>query len=156
MSELFSIKVDTSLLGAEQDSARAAEAVRPAAQAGAQVLYNAVVANVAALGRKTGNLARSIYQAHSEDNSWYGNHTYHVSWNARKAPHGHLVEFGYVARFERYIGSDGHWYTRKDALLATPRHVGAMAPVRRAASKMPQALQAMEDEYFARLGITQR
>lgn len=156
MSEILSIQVDLSQLGTEQDSARAAAAVRPAAQAGAQVLYNAVTANVAALGRKTGNLARSIYQAHSDDKSWYGTETYDVSWNARKAPHGHLVEFGYVQRFERYIGSDGNWYTNKAAPLSTPRHVGAQSFVRRAASKMPQALQAMEDEFFARLGVTPR
>jgi hypothetical protein len=39
--------------------------VRPAAQAGAEILYQAVLRNVQALGRKTGNLASSIYQAFS-------------------------------------------------------------------------------------------
>jgi len=38
-------------------------AVRPAAQAGAQVFYDAVVRNVNALGKKSGNLAGAIYQA---------------------------------------------------------------------------------------------
>src|SRR5205085_5719958 len=41
-----------------------------------------------------GALKASIYQVFSKDNSGSGHATYHVSWNAKKAPHGHLVEFG--------------------------------------------------------------
>ena len=74
----------------------AEEAARPAAQAGAQVLYDAVKQNVAALGRKTGNLRRSIYQKHSEERSVGGRQVYNISWNAKTAPHGHLVEWGFV------------------------------------------------------------
>lgn len=44
-------------------------AIRPAAQAGSEVIYQAVLKNVAAIGRKSGNLAGSIYQAFSEENS---------------------------------------------------------------------------------------
>ena len=49
----------------EQDKAAIAAASRPAAQAGAEVLYQAVLQNVRGLGRKTGRLAASIYQAYS-------------------------------------------------------------------------------------------
>jgi hypothetical protein len=87
-----------------------------------------------------------------------------VSWNHRKAPHGHLVEFGHVQRYASYVGKDGNWYTAvrpemrgkpkpkrgasqaaKDAYyvkLPAPRQVPAHAPVRRATSKFEQALGA--------------
>lgn len=81
-------------------------AARPAAQAGIDVLYRQARANVQALGRVTGRLAASIYQAYSQDNSGPGVATYHVSWRTSRgagkqggslasAPHGHLVEFGH-------------------------------------------------------------
>ena len=73
----------------------AEEAARPAAQAAAQVLYDAVKRNVAGMGRRTGKLAGAIYQAYSEDQSAVGRATYHVSWNHKKAPHGHLLEWGF-------------------------------------------------------------
>lgn len=102
----FSIKFDTSALDAELDAIAAASQknIRPAAQAGAQVLYDEVHlrAPVAARARKTksgrivepGALKASIYQVYSHDNSTDERATYHVSWNYKKAPHGHLVEFG--------------------------------------------------------------
>lgn len=82
----------------------AEENARPAAQAGIQVLYDEVLLRVpvSTTARKTksgrviapGALKASIYQAFSKDNSGKGFATYHSSWNYRKAPHGHLVEFG--------------------------------------------------------------
>ena len=78
--------------------------VRPAAQAGAQVLYEEVklrapvgkAPHKSKSGRiiQPGALKASIYQVFSQDNSSATRSTYHISWNARKAPHGHLVEFG--------------------------------------------------------------
>ena len=67
------------------------DVTRPAAQAGAQVLYDEVKARVPV---HTGTLAAAIYQAYSPEESQDGVQQYHVSWNKRKAPHGHLVEFG--------------------------------------------------------------
>jgi len=145
---------------------RAEEAARPAAQAASQVLYDEVKRNVAAIPQKTGKLAQSIYQVFSVSNSGEGRATYHVSWNTRKAPHGHLVEFGHVQRYVSYIGKDGNWYTakkpgatgrkpgrrasqgEKDAYylrLATPKQVRAIAFVRRAQIKFPAAAQAAAD-----------
>lgn len=143
----------------------AAEAVaRPAAQAAAQVFYDEIKRNVAAIPEKTGNLDRSIYQVFSQSNSGTGRATYHVSWNTRKAPHGHLVENGHVQRYVTYIGSDGNLYTakrrqsygkpkprgrasqaEKDAYyltLPTPKTVPARAFVRRAQSKEGDAIEA--------------
>ena len=149
---------------------RAGAAARPAAQAASQVLYDEVKRNVAAIPHKTGKLASSIYQVYSQANSGEGRATYHISWNHRKAPHGHLVEFGHVQRYVSYVGSDGNWYTAKrpgtagmrkpgrgasqavkDAYylpLATPRQVRAEAFVRRAQVKFPQAEAAAADVLF--------
>jgi HK97 gp10 family phage protein len=88
----FSIKFDPSdITGALDHLAKGAADVRPAAQAGAQVLYEEVLVRVPV---RSGGLKDSIYQVYSQDQSSDGRATYHVSWNARKAPHGHLIEFG--------------------------------------------------------------
>jgi hypothetical protein len=147
------LKVDVSAVEAVVDGIeqQLIANTRPAAQAGAEVLYQAVERNVAALGRKTGNLAASIYQAFSKDNSrpvaggGYQSATYHVSWNARKAPHGHLVEFGHFQRFKVYVGKDGRWYTNKSAPLPEPVQVGARPFIRPAMSEFPRAEAAMRE-----------
>lgn len=157
-----------------QELGDAAEAaVRPAAQAAAQVLYEEVKANVDALGRVTGNLSRAVYQAYSDQRSGPGFATYAVSWNFTKAPHGGLVEFGHIQRYVSYVGSDGKWYTavrpsmrgkpkpkrrasqaEKDAYyvtLASPKQIPAKAFVRGAQSKFPQAAAAAEAELLRRI-----
>jgi hypothetical protein len=148
-------------------------AARPAAQAAAQVLYEEALRNVDRLGRVTGNLARSVYQVYSVNNSGEGRATYHVSWNTRKAPHGHLVEFGYQQRYAVNLGKDGKWYTVvrpemrgkprpgrrapqsvKDAYyvkLEQPRQIPARSFIRAAAVKLPQALDAAEREFLRRI-----
>lgn len=106
MAEAFAIKFDPSeqLEALDAIAAKSAECVRPAAQAGIQVLYDEVLLRVP-VNTKTrtlksgrviapGALKASIYQAFSKDNSGEGFATYHCSWNYKKAPHGHLVEFG--------------------------------------------------------------
>jgi hypothetical protein len=144
-----------------------AESARPAAQAASQVLYDEVRRNVAAIPRKTGNLDGAIYQVFSRDNSGPGRATYHISWNASEAPHGHLVEFGHIQRYVTYVGKNGQFYTAKrpeargkprpsgrssqavkDAYwlpLAAPKQVLGHAFVRRATVKFTQAAQAAAD-----------
>ncbi|KQQ31992.1 hypothetical protein ASF61_16795 [Duganella sp. Leaf126] len=141
-------------------------AARPAAQAAAQVYYDRMVRNVERIGRQTGNLRSALYQVYSQDHSGPGRAMYHISWNHRKAPHGHLVEFGHIQRYKVYVGSDGNWYTAirpemrgkrvpkrgasqavKDAYyvpLATPKHVAAQPFVRSAAAAAPLATAAAE------------
>ena len=84
------------------------KATRPAAQAGAQIVYErakqlAPVSDESHMfqieGRvygpfKPGTLRDSIYQAFSKDNSYKDVSVYHVSWNATKAPYGAMVEVG--------------------------------------------------------------
>ena len=143
----FNLDVDALVAEAEGVGEKALAAVRPAAQAGAQVLYDQVKANVQALGRYTGNLDASIYQAYSADKSSDAKKVYHVSWNARKAPHGHLVERGYIKRFASYIGRDGKWYTNPKVQLAAPKQVPGKAFVRRAESAIPAAEAAMQARF---------
>lgn len=156
-------------LGAEVDAA-----VRPVAQAAAQVLYERVKINVRALGRSTGNLERSIYQAFSPEKSVEGQRAeYHVSWNHRTAPHGHLVEWGYLQRYRYYRGNDGRVrpmvrpgmdgkkppgrrasQAQKDAYyvtLPTPIQVPGKAFIRSAESSLVEAQKAAEAELWRRL-----
>lgn len=155
MSRALSINVDLSGLDQALGAADAAiqEAARPAAQAAAQVLYDEVNRNVGKLKRKTGNLARSIYQAYSPDNSRDGGQqTYHVSWNARKAPHGHLVEFGHLQRYEiSYDPNTRRFTTHKDRPLAQPKQVAARPFLRPAMAKFPQAQEAARERFMADL-----
>lgn len=169
----FTLDMDTSGLEALLDELgeEAEEAIRPAAQAGAQVLYNQVKANVAALGRVTGNLDRSIYQVYSETKSGPLLAAYDVSWNHKKAPHGHLVEYGYLQRYRYRPDGMGPMVrpgmedkpkprrrasqAEKDAYYVTldqPRQVPGKAFVRRAESAFDQAFKAAEDELFGRIG----
>ena len=89
-------------------AAELGRATRPAAQAGAQVIYDRakVLVPTSRAAHKfygqnkvygpysPGTLRDSIYQAFSKDNSYRDVSTYHISWNATKAPYGGMVEFG--------------------------------------------------------------
>lgn len=164
----FKIKVDLAGLNGYLDRMNEGvqAAARPAAQAGAQVLYNEVQTNVKKIKRKTGNLASAIYQAYSENNSGPGRATYHVSWNAKKAPHGHLVEWGHLQRYEYYQddagkvrpkvrpGMQGKPRPKRgnraalDAYYVTlpnPKQVAARPFVRPAMAKLPQAEAAARE-----------
>jgi hypothetical protein len=154
-------------------------AVRPAAQAAAQVFYEEVRSNVRRLGRKTGNLYNAIYQAYSESNSGPGKATYHISWRTSgagiRAPHGHLLEYDHIQRYANYIGRDGKWYTAvrpsmrgkkkpsrrasravKDAYYVPrkggPVQVAGKRFIRNAVIKLPEALAAAERKLYDVLG----
>lgn len=83
------------------------KAVRPAAQAAAQVFYDEVKLRAPmssevhySKGKKhefqPGNLKAAIYQAYSPEDSGDGRAAYHVSWNKSKAFYGRFIEFGTV------------------------------------------------------------
>lgn len=87
-------------------------ATRPAAQAGAQIIYerarlNAPVSSKTHYfhinGRKygpyaPGNLRDSIYQVYSKSNSYKDRSVYHISFNKDKAPYGFAYEYGNSSR----------------------------------------------------------
>lgn len=148
------ISVDTSALDRLIDylATDVEAAVRPAAFAGAEVLYNAVKRNVAGIKPVTGNLARSIYRVFSKRNSGQGVATYHVSWNARKAPHGHLVEYGHWQRYRVYRGEDGQLHTDKSKPLDTPIRIAGRPFIRPAQARFAEAVAAAEAELLRRIG----
>jgi hypothetical protein len=167
--------LDAFLDGLMQDMSAA---VRPAAQAGAQVLYDAAKENVGRMKQHTGNLYKSIYQKFVPEQSVDGqNAFYRISWNLSKAPHGHLLEWGYLQRYRYYQnaqgqvrplvrpGMDGRKKPAKSAsqatkdayyvTLPTPIQVPGRAFMRQAADKFPQAIAAAELELVKRLhGMT--
>lgn len=148
------MKLDIAPLLAQVEDIEATSlaAVRPAAQAGAQIYYEQVKANVAALGKVTGNLERSIYQVYSADNSSQTSATYQVSWNHRTAPHGWLVEYGHYQYWQvRYDPRTKRFISMKDQPLNPPKHIPAKAFVRSAASRTQDALVAMERRFFQEL-----
>jgi len=151
-------------------------AVRPAAQAGADVIYRQAKQNAGAIKRKTGNLAASIYQAFDANASAAGHAVYNVSWNSRRAPHAYLVEFGHIQRYAVYVGKDGQWHTRvrpsakgkpkprrgasqaeKDAYYVLrqggPKQIAASPFMRPAAEKADEAFTAAEAEFFKRINV---
>ncbi|BCX51657.1 hypothetical protein CTYAZ2_12390 [Comamonas testosteroni] len=113
----------------------AEEAARPAAQAAAQVFYDTAKINVARIKKLSGNLYKAIYQAFSPENSGQGIAEYHISWNAKTAPHGHLLENGFWQRYQVVMTRKG-WVT-----LARPESAGKKKPRRRAS-------QAEKDAYY--------
>lgn len=171
----LTIRADLSGLNTllDQLGDRAEAAARPASQAGAQVLYDEVKANVAKIGRKTGNLANSIYQVYSERKSEPGRAVYEISWNATKAPHGHLIEWGYLQRYQYYQDASGKVrpmvrpeaqgkprpsrrapQSVKDAYyvtLPTPKQVAARPFIRPAAAKFDKAMAAAKAELLKRM-----
>ena len=149
----FSISLDISALDRTIGglTADCEEAARPAAQAMAQVLYDDVARRAAALGSKTGRLRSAIYQAFSARQSVDGRAVYHVSWNPKKAPHGHLVEFGHTMTHAAYFDEKRQrWFTDKRRPIA-PRQVAAQPFVRPAIARFPAAQQAGFDRYLQEL-----
>lgn len=124
MSKTMRVKVDIAKFKDQLNALKEVfdNATRPAAQAGAQIVYDRareIVAGeltskrehyfygmatkalpagskkAAAYGPyRPGSLYRSIYQVFSKDNSFTDKSVYHVSWNADKAPYGGMVEVG--------------------------------------------------------------
>lgn len=168
------IEVDTTGIDRMFDAllGEAEAAVRPAAQAGAQVLYDAVKSNVSQLKTVTGNLNRSIYQVYNKELSVDGKTAvYDISWNKTKAPHGWLVEYGHLQRYEYYQNADGQVrpmvrpgmdgrkkpskkasQVEKDKYYVLREGGSVQIPgkafIRRAADKAPLAFAAMENKLF--------
>lgn len=146
----FSVSTDVAGFDRQMDllAADAESAARPAAQAMAQVLYEAVQSNVTRLKRHTGKLAAAIYQAYSKDQSTPTHPVYHVSWNARKAPHGHLVEWGHLQRYEIVYDKAAQRFVTTDRLLPQPKLVAARPFVRPAIAQFEKAREAGRQRYL--------
>ncbi|MCG8275404.1 HK97-gp10 family putative phage morphogenesis protein [Stenotrophomonas sp. NLF4-10] len=100
--------------------------------------------------KNPGTLRDAIYLAYRDGESTEAVEVYSVSWNAKKAPHGHLVEFGHWQTHARYKGKDGEWYT--GAPLAAPKWVPAYPFLRPALdAALPRAKAAMLERGRERL-----
>ena len=110
---------------------KAETAIRPAAQAGAQVFYEAVLETVPTSKRghwfqgttakgmttpaakraasywfESGSLKGAVYQVFSKSGSTKDKAEYHVAWNHRKVPYGFMVALGTAggAKANDFIG----------------------------------------------------
>ncbi|GAP66796.1 phage domain-containing protein 2 [Mizugakiibacter sediminis] len=152
MADGFKAIADTSSVLAGLDKLTgpiATHLARSMAVAGGQVLRDEakLLAPV-----DSGLLQSAIYLAFKEAKSNDEGVTYSVTWNAKKAPHGHLLEFGHWQYYAAYIGPDGEWHTNKAHPLANPRWVPAHPFLRPALdSAGPRAQAAMIERGRQRL-----
>ncbi|MBN7138998.1 hypothetical protein A7A76_07805 [Lysobacter enzymogenes] len=120
---------------------------RSMAVAGGKVIRDeaklrAPVGNVDGSHNVPGALRAAIYLAHRDGQSGESRQVYQVSWNAKRAPHGHLVEFGHWQTHAAYLDAAGEW--RRGAPLPVPKWVAAKPFLRPAYdAAMPRAREAM-------------
>lgn len=88
---------------------------------------------------ESGGLRDAIYLAR-KDKSTPEQIVYSVTWNSRKAPHGHLLEFGHWQPFKVVKLPNGDWITTS-TLLASPKWTPAKPFLRPAFSTMGKAAQ---------------
>lgn len=72
-----------------------------------------------------GALRDAIYLAHKDANSTASQQVYSVTWNSKKAPHGHLLEFGHWQPYVvRKVPGRGYYTTKvkKDVPTWTPAY----------------------------------
>lgn len=78
--------------------------------------------------KNPGALKAAIYTAFADKLSNAESFTYVVSWNSRKgkAPHGHLVEFGYVQPYVIVFDAErNRWITNPQKRLRSPKIIPA-------------------------------
>lgn len=100
--------------------------------AAGQLLRDEAKANV---GVESGKLKNAIYVAFDERESTANRIRYNVSWNSKKAPHGHLVEFGHWRTNVVVQLPNGQWITTPEK-LPKPVRVKPQAFLRRAGDTM--------------------
>lgn len=125
----------------------------------ARVIYDEVKLNVSLpkLGKITGNLDSAIYWVHASEESSHTRKVYKISWNKKKAPHGHLIEWGHWMPYKVVQLENGDWITLKKQPLATPKWVNARPFIRPAFAQMGKAINAglvnMTVRFTRELGI---
>lgn len=121
---MIQTKVDLSSMraGLAQLSGPARESIaRSMAVAGGQVIRDEAKERAP---RRDGRLASAMYLAYKPLRSGQDQQVYSVTWNARKAPHGHLVELGYWQPFVVVKTADGEYITTK-IRRAQPKWIAA-------------------------------
>lgn len=100
------------------------------AAAMAKAQYDEVKANAAGANDGpnivSGTLFNAIYRVYSPEKSSDEVKTYRISWNKKKAPHGHLIEFGH---WTKKVGKNGPlkpvWVPAHPFLRPAFDHIGA-------------------------------
>lgn len=125
MAELFTVSFDLDRIknNLAEVGLKADDYVTQAVQAGAQVFYNEMRLKVGSMGQKTGALYKSIYQWRNPTVA-PGKAEYRISWRKGRskikgekegglatAPHGQLIEYGWIQKYAVYLGEDGQWHT---------------------------------------------
>jgi len=147
---MLDFKLDGDLAGAleQLDEALQTQVARAVAHAGALVYYGEartlapVYSGPARKGIRPGQLRDAIYRAHSPELSTDTLQIYNISWNPKKAPHGHLVENGHWR--VNVIVRVGNRIAATTELLDKPVWVKPVAFIRRAGDAAPRALEAMQ------------
>lgn len=93
--------------------------LRDAAASNARMAANADGAEI------RGKLADAIYLVYEDEAETPASFTYKISWNAKKAPHGHLIEFGHWMTHAVFKAANGEWYTDSSKPLNKPKWVPA-------------------------------
>lgn len=113
---------------------------RSMAVAGGEVIRDE--AKLRASRGNSGKLAQAIYLAFRDARSTDDHIEYSVTWNKRKAPHGHLPEFGYWQPF--VVVKIGGSFVTTDRRLTQPKWIPAIPFLRPAfEASGGRALQAM-------------
>ena len=100
---------------------------------------------------ESGKLRDAIYLAFKDGKSNESQIVYSVTWNSRKAPHGHLLEFGHWQPYVVKKLPNGDWYTTKEK-LPSPKFTAAKPFLRPAFdSAKGRATQAMIERGRQRL-----
>ncbi|CAG9184273.1 HK97 gp10 family phage protein [Cupriavidus respiraculi] len=137
------------------DAAVQEKVVRSAAHAGAVVFYEEarrlapVYDGPPRPHIKPGQLRDSIYRAYAEKQSDLQRAVYQVSWNAYKAPHAHLLEYGHW-RINKLVKLPDGWRALPDR-LDIPVWVPGVAFIRRAGDRAEAAVEAMRQRAAQRL-----
>lgn len=98
-----------------------------------------------------GVLRDSIYLAYKDGKSTEDSVIYSVTWNSKKSPHGHLLEFGHWQPYRVVKLPNGDWFTTKEK-LASPKWTSARPFMRPALDiGMQAAKQAMFERGRERL-----
>ncbi|WP_439444441.1 HK97 gp10 family phage protein [Xanthomonas translucens pv. translucens] len=98
--------MSSALQGLDNLSGMSTRVARSMGVAAGQVVRDQAKARVSV---KSGKLKVAIYLAYRDTISTDTRIVYSVTWNAKKAPHGHLVEFGHWRINELLRGEDGLW-----------------------------------------------
>ena len=125
MSDGFSAKADTSsaLAGLNQLTGPLATRLARSMAVASGTEYRDEAKRLVPVAE--GLLQSAIYLAYKDDRSNKDNVTYSITWNARKAPHGHLIEFGHWQNYATFKDQKGQWHTNKNIPLAVPVWVPA-------------------------------